>query len=69
MKYYLKRTTVKVKGSSEVVSKLKASDLHISVDGQGLSIGANEVTLNIKDGDGYTVDSVCSVIITVSAMP
>lgn len=61
--------TVKVKGSSEVVSKLKASDLHISVDGQGLSIGTNEVMLDIKDGDGYTVDSVCSVIITVSAMP
>lgn len=61
--------TVKVKGSPEVVSGLKASDLHISVDGQGLLIGANEVTLNIGDGDGYTVDSACSVIITVSAMP
>lgn len=60
---------VKVKGSSEVVSKLKASDLHISVDGQELSLGTNEVSLNIKDGDGYTVDSVCNVIITVSAMP
>lgn len=60
---------VRVKGSSEVVSKLKASDLHISVDGQELSLGTNEVSLNIKDGDGYTVDSVCNVIITVSAMP
>lgn len=60
---------VKVRGSSEAVSKLKASDLHISVDGQELALGTNEVTLNIKDGDGYTVDSVCSVIITVSAMP
>ncbi|MGN0395862.1 MAG: YbbR-like domain-containing protein [Coprococcus sp.] len=61
--------TVTVSGAADVVADMTAADLNISVDGQNLVLGENHVELTIADGDKYTVDTICNVIITVSAMP
>ncbi len=61
--------TVTVSGIADTLADMSAEDLRITVDGQNLALGENVVTPVIKDSKKYTIDNVCNVTITVSAMP
>lgn len=60
---------IMVKGLSDNVSKLKASDFNLKIDAGLLGIGEHEVILDILDGDGYTIENQMTVLVRVMSMP
>lgn len=60
---------IEIVGLGDDISKLKGSDLKISIDADSLSMGENTVELSVSDGEKYTVKSVCTILVTVADMP
>lgn len=59
-------STVVVSGISGDVSKITAKSLGLTIDVSTLEIGDNEVTIDIPDGDNYTVETGLTVTVKVS---
>lgn len=62
----IKDNNIAIKGISSAVSKVTAKSLGLTIDASQLSYGDNTITLDIPDGDSYTVESSCTVTVRVS---
>ena len=60
-------STITVSGISSEVSKITAKTLGLTVDASKLSEGENTVTLEVDDGDHYSVNSQSTVTVKVTA--
>lgn len=61
--------SVIISGLSEIVAEIDAKDLNIVIDASTLVYGDNQVTLDIRDGAGYTVDNTIDVTVSVYQEP
>lgn len=62
-------SSIIIRGLSDVVSEIDADDLNIVIDATHLEYGENNVTLDIADGENYTVDNTIDITVSVYKMP
>ena len=60
-------STITVSGISSEVSKITAKKLSLTVDASKLSEGENTVSLDVPDGDHYSVNSQSTITVKVTA--